>query len=266
MRALIGTALALALAFPATASPADDALLALIARDRAADAAERGGTGEEEEERKVAAHLADVTPAAQAARLARLTASAGALAAIDAAGLSPQHQVDAQVYRYALDTRIAGLRFRTYEMPFNSDSSFWSALGSQSRATFRTEQDYRNWIAQLRGIPGWVDDQTANLRAGLARGFTPPKVTLEGRAASLDAIADAGDPVRTSLYAPFRTMPASLPAAVQAELRAQGAAAIGAAIPAFARLRRFLNDDYIPHARVSLAAEALPDGRAFYRA
>ena len=36
-------------------------------------------------------------------------------------------------------------------------------------------------------------------------------------------------------------------------------------IPAYQRLLVFMRDTYIPKARTTLAAEALPDGKAFYR-
>ena len=36
-------------------------------------------------------------------------------------------------------------------------------------------------------------------------------------------------------------------------------------IPAYAKLLTFFRDEYVPQARTTLAAEALPDGKAFYR-
>ncbi|PNB53484.1 DUF885 domain-containing protein, partial [Pseudomonas sp. GW531-E2] len=60
--------------------------------------------------------------------------------------------------------------------------------------------------------------------------------------------------------------PASIPAATQAALRKDGAAAIAeAAVPAHAKLLAFLRTDYIPGARKTLAAYDLPDGKAYYR-
>jgi uncharacterized protein (DUF885 family) len=253
----------LALAGPVrAASPADTAFERLAADDFTWSQADRGMIDGEDDDR-IAPRLPDVTPAAQAKRLAVLEDYRKRLDAIDMAALGPDRATDAAIYRYQLDTRIARLRFRMWEMPFNSDSSFWSNLGYTASRDFRTQADYRNWIAQLRQLPGWFADQTANMRAGRARGFTPPRATLAGREASLDAIADATDPTRTSLYKPFLTIPANLPAAA---LRAEAADAIRAAIPAYRTLRTFVKTDYIPHARATIAASALPDGAAFYRA
>ena len=185
---------------------------------------------------------------------------------VSAQDLGRDRQVDIALYRYRLDTAIARLKFRDYEMPFNSDSSFWSGLGYLAGQTFRTEQDYVNYIACLRQVPELFADETVNMDAGLKRGFTPPRVTLAGREKSLDAVADAKVPEATSLYAPFKTMPAVISAARQAGLRAEAVSAITAVIPPYAKLRIFLHDSYIPGARTTLAAGALPDGEAYYRA
>ena len=36
--------------------------------------------------------------------------------------------------------------------------------------------------------------------------------------------------------------------------------------PAYATLLKFWRDDYVPHARTTLAADALPNGKAYYQA
>ena len=263
----ITLALALLVTTPAIAAPTspEARFRTLVAREWAWRQQQQGGTADDQE--RVAPHLPDVRPAAQAARATYLDGVQRALDAIPAARLPTAARVDYAVYRYQIATMRAHQRFRDWEMPFNSDSSFWGELGYTARGRFRDERDYRNWIAQLRELPRWFDDEIANMRAGLSRGFTAPRVTLEGRDASLVPIAEATDPTKTSLYAPFLTLPATMPPATQAALRADATAAIReGAIPAYRRLLAFVRDDYIPHARTTLAAEALPDGAAWYQA
>ncbi len=104
------------------------------------------------------------------------------------------------------------------------------------------------------------------MRAGLARDFTPPQITLIGRDATIASIVDARAPEDTVFYKPFLSMPASVPAAIQALLRADAIEAIrDRVIPAHRALLSFMRQDYIPHARKTLAADALPDGRAYYQ-
>lgn len=209
--------------------------------------------------------LPDVSPAAQAARLARWTATARQLAGIDPAKLSPKGRIDYLVYKGQLDALIAEQRFRDYEKPLTSDTSFWGDLAYSAREPFKREDQYRAYLKMLRDMPRFFDQNIANMRAGLARGFTPPKVTLAGRDIGVAQVVEA--PVEVNLfYQPFTRFPGAIPAAVQAELRREGAAAIReAVVPAHRKLLDFLRQEYMPGARTALAATELPDGKAYYQ-
>jgi uncharacterized protein (DUF885 family) len=103
------------------------------------------------------------------------------------------------------------------------------------------------------------------MRAGLQRGFTPPKVTLAGRDASLTAVTEA-KPEEVVFFKPFKQFPSNIPAAEQAALREAALKAIrDAVIPAHTKLLKFMREEYVPKAREPLAAESLPDGKAYYQ-
>lgn len=217
--------------------------------------------------RKPSTTLADVGPAAQARRLAYLDGVLKQLDGIDAGRLSAANQVNFAVYRPQIEHMAAEIRFRDYEMPFNADSSFWSDLGFMARATPRDADGYRAYAARLRDVPRHFEQQVANMRAGLARGFSVPRAVLDGRDESIAMVAGLKDIESSNFLDPYRRMPASIPAAEQAILREEGRAAIrDAVVPAFARLLVFFRGEYIPNARTTLAAEAMPDGEAWYRA
>ena len=219
-----------------------------------------------EDDARVRARLPDVTPRAQEARLRYWEQVLAELGRVDRAQLTPDRQLDYDVYRYQIETLAASQRFRDYQKPLNSDSSFWSDLAYIARRPLRSEEEYRNYIAMLRDMPRYFREQTANMRAGLARGFTPPRITLEGRDAGLAAVAQAPSPEATVWYEPFRNMAGAVPAERHAELRAQAVEAIRTAvIPAHAETLRFMRTEYVPGARTALAATTLPDGEAYYR-
>jgi len=228
--------------------------------------AQFAGEDGEDLSRPIADHLPDESAANQALRLAYWTDVAARLDALPVAQLSPQARIDYGIYRAQIAVLINDQRFADYEMPVNSDSTFWGGLGGTARRTFHTEGDYRNYIAQLRQFPRFFAQQIDNMRAGLKRGFTPPKVTLTGRDVSLTAITAAPSLEANLFYTPFKSMPASIPAARQAALRAQGAEAIrDAVIPAHLAMLKFMREVYVPGARETLAADDLPDGPAFYQ-
>jgi len=209
-------------------------------------------------------HLPQVDAASQLRREAHLKDVLAQLNAISTAQLSPDEQVNAAVLRTTLENQIADYHFRTWEMPFNSDSSFWTYLDESQ--PFNDVAGYQRYITRMRDIPRYFDEQIANMRAGLARGFSVPRATLNGRDKSV-ATFIVDDPTRSSFYEPFEKFPPSIPAAEQEQLRAEGRAAIQQAVmPAYTKLLGFIRDEYIPHTRTTISAHDLPDGDAFYRA
>jgi uncharacterized protein (DUF885 family) len=210
--------------------------------------------------------LPDVDPATQKRRLVYWNDVLGQLDRIPAGELSAENQVNFAVYRPQIENFAAGLRFRDYEMPFNSDSQFWSDLGFMTRRPLKNADAARNYVAKLDDVPRYFEQQIANMRAGLARGFSVPRAVLAGRDVSIASYAEAKTPQDSEFYKPLQSLPASIPADEQERLRADAARAIGErVIPAYAKLLKFFREEYVPKARKTLAAEAMPGGKEWYR-
>jgi uncharacterized protein (DUF885 family) len=228
--------------------------------------AQFAGADDEDGPAQAAGHLPEVDAATQAMREAYWADVLTKLDAIPRDQLAGDDQVNDDVYRQQIQVLLNDQRFKTWQMPFNSDSGFWSDLGFTARATYANSKSYRDYLGKLRDIPRYFGEQTANMRLGLARGFSQPKIVVQGRLPSIADIADAAGE-KNLFYAPFRQMPASIPAAEQAALRTEALATInGQVVPAYAKLLGFMQNDYLPKARTDTAAEDLPDGKAFYRA
>ena len=257
----------LALAPLAQADTADARFKALYEKEWAWREDQFPGQDDEDRESKPTDNrLADVGAAAESARLRYWTDVLKQLDAIPVAELSPENRVNIAVYRPQVENLAAGIRFHDYEMPFNSDSQFWSDLGFMARRTLKDRQAAQNYIAKLDDVPRYFDQQTANMRAGLKRGFTVPRAVLDGRDVSIASFAEVKSPEESEFYSPLKKLPSNIPAAEQDELRKDGARAIREhVIPAYAKLLTFFREEYLPKARKTLAAEALPDGKAFYR-
>jgi uncharacterized protein (DUF885 family) len=215
--------------------------------------------------RPIADHLPRVDPATQQTRLGYWEDVQRQLARIDRASLSAPEQLNYDIYRSQIAVLISNQRFRDFEMPANSDTTFWTELGYTARRPFRTVTDYQHWIAQMRDIPRYFREQMDEMRAGLKRGFTPPRVTMEGRDASITAVTEAA-PEASLFYTPFRDMP-GIPAARQAALRAEAVRTIREVVqPEYVELLKFMRTEYVPATRTTLAAAQLPDGVNYYRA
>ena len=133
--------------------------------------------GAEDNALSVADRLPKVDPASEQRRLEYWQETLRKVDARARADLSPAEQVNYDVYRAQLQVLIDHQRFRDFEMPANSDSSFWTDLGYTARRPFRTATDYEHWIAQMRDIPRYFAEQMDEMRAGMKRGFTPARIS-----------------------------------------------------------------------------------------
>ena len=151
-------------------------------------------------------HFPRVDAASQQARLAYWTRTLATLDTIPVDQLSPEEKINAQIFRTSLRALASDVQYRTYEAPFNSDTFFWTDF--TPRQGFATAAAYRSYLARLRDVPRYFDEQIANMRAGLARGYTVPRVSVVGRDRTIEPYVkgDASNP----LYAPFTQFPAGV--------------------------------------------------------
>lgn len=242
---------------------ADDQLRALYEREFEWRQQQAGRKRNAEGKWTSATLLPSVTPESYATKLAYWEQALSELNEIPKAALSHEEAINAEVFEAIVSANANNVRFKTYEAPLNSDSFFWTGLHQQYRG-FADAEGYENYIKRIDDIPRYFDEHIANMRSGLARGFTPPAITLQGRTASIDQFLIAG---RDN---PFFEAATRFPARIGEEQQEQLALALEAAInrsvvPAYSKLKRFMDEEYLPNARQTLGASELPDGEAFYQ-
>ncbi len=211
--------------------------------------------------------LPAVTPADYARQLARDRAFEQRLQALPRAALAPAEQLNYDLFDYELADRIALAPFRDWRIPLTSDSGFHTEVLLMADGVAMTRpEDYQRFIARLAAVPDYFAQQIANLRLGLAEGYTLPAAVMPGVLRIIQGQQYASAEA-CPLYEPFRHFPATIPAAEQQRLLAAGRTAIETQVlPAYRRLLEFFRDTYAPAARQGIAATELPDGKALYAA
>lgn len=205
----------------------------------------------------------DVTAKAQQARLRQLHEFESRLRDPAETGNS----LNADILSFILKHDIALGEFEPWRVPFLSDSGFHMNIGYVVSSTrFETADDYRDYLLRLRALPRYFEQNTSNMQAGLDVGFTQPRAIMENILPSFESqvTRNAAD---HPLYRPFLVMPDAVPEEEQVALqRAARAILDQEVIPAYAAVRDFMRDRYIPNARQTLGASELPDGDAYYAA
>ena len=187
---------------------------------------------------------------------------------IDREKLGPQERLSYDVFKSAREIEIEGLRFPGYLMPLNqfySVPNTFVQLGSGSGLQpFKTVKDYDDFLKRVDGLVAWTDQAIANMREGMAKGYTVPRVLAERTLPQLQSQVVAR-PEDSSFWGPIRNMPADFSAADRERLTAAYRAMIETKVfPTYRRLHDFMRDEYLPKTRETVGLGALPDGKAWY--
>ncbi|XBQ17070.1 MAG: DUF885 domain-containing protein [Oceanicaulis sp.] len=262
MRVLI-VLLAVLLAAPAFADPAED-LEALIADyeafNEARDVIGKGRRGDLD----AASRWPDASYEAVAARDSAMAEFLARLEAIDPGALPGDQAASYAVLAYLLESAAAIPSTRAAMTPFTNDSGFHTSPNFVAMGTrLRTPEQAEAWIARIEALPAYFDQHQAWLERGLELGITQPREILPGVADQIEAQIVA--PEDSTLFAPLRGLPDTLSMQERERLEAAALRAIEEeALPALRELHRFFVNEYIPGARETLGARALPGGDAFY--
>ncbi len=188
------------------------------------------------------------------------------LQAIDRASLTQEDQVNYDIFHFVLKSRIDHAAFKPWRIPFLADAGFHIQLASSVEASpVSSVQDYEDYIGRLAGVGNYFDQQIANMRIGLADGFSQPQAILAKIAPSFKAHAGVASPEDSVFYAPFKDMPATIQESDKKRLRAEGLKVVGeTVVPAYQRLNSFFVEEYMARARTTLGAVEMPDGASYY--
>ena len=202
-----------------------------------------------------------VDAATQEAKLSYWTNVLQQLDGITASSLSPAEQINYAVYRAQIQGLVNSQKFREYEMPFNSDSAFWSGITYTPRQPFHTLADYNNYISQLKDIPRYFNEEIVNMRAGLEARLHASAGDARRARFSIAVHRQGQDSRRHRLLRAIQEDAGQHSRSRAGEAAAEGAKAIrDKVMPAYAELLKFVRNEYIPE-RAQDAGGRRPAGR-----
>jgi uncharacterized protein (DUF885 family) len=188
--------------------------------------------------------------------------------AIDPAGLAEDDLLTWEVFTRGRREALERLQFPGELLPLNQFyglpqvmAMFGSGQGAQP---FDTTEDYRNFLARVERFSTWTDQAIENLRAGIDRGIVQPRVIVEKIVPQFDAVLAA--PLEESVFwGPIENMSPEIDGLDREAITEEWRAAMrGTLLPAYARLRDFLRDEYLPAGRETVGWSALPGGAEWY--
>ena len=188
-----------------------------------------------------------------------------AIGSIDRAKLSAAEQLDYDLFLRRARLAVDGNRFPGELMQVTQVSGIQQWVPDLLAVMpARNVKQYENIVARLHRLPRLIEQTIALLDRGLAAGVTPPRITLRDVPGQIDVLL-VDDPAKSPMLQAFAKFPEAVPAADRERLRSAAYAAFrDDVVPAYRKLRVYLADTYVPHARETIGMSALPDGHAWY--
>ena len=177
---------------------------------------------------------------------------------------SDSEQISAQLLAFVLQDRIDYFEFERFLNPLLSDSGFHVSWPYMVRPITNYEQA-KNYLRKLNALPEYTNMQLANIREGLERGVSQPRVIFNGYESTYDDHL-VEEYMESFFYSPFKDLPESLTGAQRDSVLAAAKNAInGDVIPQFQRIKEFFETEYLPNTRNTIGVSETPGGSEYYQ-
>ena len=148
---------------------------------------------------------------------------------------------------------------------FGLHTEYPTIAGGQGAAPFRNVQDYETNLKRNRDFAANVDQAIGQWKKGEAEGIVDTKLTVRNMIEQLDNQLKM-KPEDSPYWGPIEHFPASVTAAERARLTAEYHDSLADTVyPALQRMRDFLANDYLAHARDGAGLMYMKGGDKYYR-
>ena len=196
-----------------------------------------------------------------------------ALHGIPRAELNASDQLAYDVFEFQTKDTLRGLQPElltlTEALPMNHfyglHTEYPTIASGQGGAPYNTVADYENSLKRNRDFAANVDEAIAQWKKGEAEGVVDTKLTVRNMIEQLDNQLKL-KPEESPYWGPIKNFPSSIGAADRTRLTQEYRDSIGTVIyPALTRLRDFLQNDYLAHARDGVGPMYMKGGDRLYR-
>lgn len=183
---------------------------------------------------------------------------------LDLEGLSESEQITVELLRFKHNDIIDYYEFESYLNPLLSDAGFHNNLNYMVRP-LKDMEAVNNYLNKLRAIPVFVDQHFVNLRKGLQKGVSQPRIIFEGYESTYnDHIVENYED--SFFFKPFKDLPPILTDMQQDSIRDLARNVISKqVIPQFERIKTFFETEYLPTTRTSIGLSEIPNGEDYYQ-
>jgi len=178
--------------------------------------------------------------------------------------LEESDAISAELLAFVLQGRIDYYQFERFLNPLLSDSGFHVSWPYMVRPITNYEQA-KKYLKKLNALPTYVDHQLVNIREGLKKGVSQPKVIFKGYESTYNdhIVSDINE---SYFYSPFKNLPETLTGLQKdSVLTAAEEVLKSKVIPQYERIKIFFEEEYFPATRTSIGVSETPEGQEYYQ-
>ena len=200
---------------------------------------------------------------------ALLEKTQASLSDIDRDDLDANDQITFDMLKRDVELGLEGLTYPDNLMPLNQFYGFhltFAQLGSGSvMQPFATKKDYENWEKRMHIGAASLDSSIVYFKKGVTANVVLPKALVEKIIPQLTSF-QVQDIKQSTFYGPLNHFPKDFTAADKAKFTKEYTQIIQSEIiPAYARLAKYLQTEYLPKSRSTSGISAIPNGAAYYQ-
>jgi uncharacterized protein (DUF885 family) len=180
--------------------------------------------------------------------------------------LEPRDQITYDSFLRSITHDVKEFEYQSHLIPINHEGGFYNRLvGFENRGSFETVEDYQTYLERLNSVPDYFNENIERMRQGMEVGYTLPRAIFVEDYTYYINTHIKENPEESNLFTPFETFPEEIPESEAERLTDEGRTVISETVmPAYENLVQFLEEEYIPVSRESIATVDLPDGEAYY--
>ena len=187
------------------------------------------------------------------------------LKAFDFNKLNSDNKLNYKLLNLNLDNSIEASSYPSYYMSLNQRGGVQSYYETGDRLVYSSKTDYEDWLVRLSKYSDNINNTTNNLKEGLSKGYTQPKLVTRQVITQIDNLLN--NDIDSHPY-----LKIFLSANDEYFINDEKNQLIDDAkelisnkiIPAYQELNEFLKNEYLPKSRDSIGLDGVPDGKKWY--
>jgi prolyl oligopeptidase len=198
-------------------------------------------------------------------RIIKLQDKKEKLKSFDFNKLNSDNKLNYKLLDLNLDNSLEASNYPSYYMSLNQRGGVQSYYETGDRLVYSSKADYEDWLVRLAKYSDNIINTTNNLKEGLSKGYTQPKLVTKQVITQIDNLLNNDLDNHPYLKIFLSASDEYFINDEKNQLIEDAKELItNKIIPAYQELTNFLKDEYLPQSRDSIGLDGVPSGKEWY--